>query len=161
MKKPHPVLSLAFAFVAVVIVSHSIATAAIAEVAPAALGSAVDATGSAVPTISPLPDPIENPTGSVDTITRLWRSGATPAALIVALYLIAVVVARRVPWFVEGKRAAYTAAALGMLTTLAEPATRGTTPSLSMGIAALATALALALSPTKPSDTVVGVIEGK
>lgn len=148
-----PLLSLFFVFVATVTVTRALTSYAVADMIPQiGSGSAVDAAGSAVAIVSALPDPIENPAGSIDTVTRLWRSGAIPAALIVALYLVGIVLARKVPWFVEGRRAAYTAAAVGMLATLAEPASRGTTPSLSMGIAALATALALALSPTRPSD---------
>lgn len=135
MKKPHPVLSLAFAFVAVVVISNSLAAAAVADLtAPA-----------------PLPDPVAAPAEAIGTVRTLWQSGAIVSALIVGAYLAAVLLTRVVPWFREGKRAVYTAAVVGALSTLVDVAATGTAPSLALVVSAVSTAVALVLSP-KPDE---------
>jgi hypothetical protein len=134
MSKPHPLLSFLSAFVAVVVVSYSLAQAAVADMIPA-----------------PLPDPVAAPAAAVDSVTVLWRSGFIVAAIIVGAYFLLAFAARTVPWLSEGKRAVYTAASVGALSTLADAASTGSAPVPAVIVSALSTAIALVLSP-KPAE---------
>jgi len=142
------VCSLAFALVATMIVSYSLAADAAAALdagappgAPLSLSGSADA---AATTPAVLPDPAESPAEAVSMLTSLWKSGAIPSVLILALYFAAVLAGRWVGWLRGSKRrAAITGAALALLTTLAEAASRGTTPTLAMFLAGAATAVAL------------------
>lgn len=136
MTKPHPVLSFLFAFVAVVVVSYSLAQAAVADMIPA-----------------PLPDPVASPAAAVDSVTVLWRSGAIVAAIIVGTFFLLAFLSRTVPWLSQGKRAVYTAAAVGALSTLADAASTGSAPVPAVIVSALSTAIALVLSP-KPAEVI-------
>lgn len=134
MSKPHPLLSFLFAFIAVVVVSYSLAQAAVADMIP-----------------QPLPDPVAAPAAAVDSVTVLWRSGAIVAAIIVGSFFVLAFASRTVPWLSQGKRAVYTAAAVGALSTLADAASTGSPPVPAVVVSALSTAIALVLSP-KPAE---------
>ncbi len=93
-------------------------------------------------------DPVGQPAETVDTVTKLWRSGAILPALIVAAFALLVVLRKYVAWLREGKRAVYTAAIIAGLATLVEAAAGGATPNLSMIISALGAVVALVVNPS-------------
>lgn len=94
----------------------------------------------------PVPtDPAE--AGSL--VYHLWKGGAIVPAILVGLFAAVSLAARKIAWLREGKRAVWAAAAVAGLAILAEPASRGTTPNLSMLISAIGAVVALILAPTK------------
>lgn len=111
-------------------------------------GETVPAPATVRTTPSPAPDPLADPGGTVDRVRALWRSGALPAALILAAFTVLVVLRRTVPWFAAGRRAVYLAAAIGGLGMLVEMTADGATPNLSMLLVALTTTVSLAMRPT-------------
>lgn len=106
---------------------------------------------------STLPDVIEQPAESVDLVTRLWREGHIAQALIVAAFLALTIASRRVPWLSEGHRAVYVAAIVTGLGMLAETASRGTTPNISMVVGALLTAATLVMNGKAPAQVAAGL----
>ena len=131
----HFLVSLAFVLVAVVTVSYSLAQDA---------ATAIDAPAAAAVNAPPLPDPAASPGDAVSMLSSLWKSGAVLATLVVALYFAALLAGRWVPWLRGNKRrAAITGSAITALAAIAEPASRGTTPTVAMVMAAAATAVAL------------------
>jgi hypothetical protein len=132
MKKPHPLVALFFAFVAVSIIGNELAAAAVAQLAQ-------------------LPDPIARPVEAVDTVTALWRSGAIVASIIVGSYVVLAFASRTWPWLTQGRRAVYSAAALGFLSTLVSACVDGSPPDASVVVVALASSVALVMS-NKPSE---------
>lgn len=93
-----------------------------------------------------------HPGDGLSTVTELWKGGGAIPAVLLALFAVVYAARKRFPWLAEGKRAAYTTAALGALTILAEPASRGTTPTLPMIIGAIGAALLL-FTNSKPPAT--------
>ncbi|MGE0547631.1 MAG: hypothetical protein AB7O24_01145 [Kofleriaceae bacterium] len=93
------------------------------------------------------PPVIHDPGRTVDQVTKLWRSGAITAALIVGSCSLLMILRYRVQWLQEGKRAAYVAAVIGALGTLVDAINRGSTPTLSMVVVSIALAIALVRDP--------------
>lgn len=139
----------------------SVAQAQVPDAGPVVVPAAVESgSGSAAPAPAPapeatpaptVPDPVEHPVDAGSFVYKLWKGGALIPAIIVGLFLVLTFLSRKVKWLQEDHRAVYVAAALGTLTLLLEPATRGTTPNASMVIAALAAGVGLALNPKKPA----------
>lgn len=136
----------------------SVAQAQVPDAGPVVVPAAVESgSGSAAPAATPapatetVPDPVEHPVDAGSFVYKLWKGGALIPAIIVGLFLALTFLSRKVKWLQEDHRAVYVAAALGTLTLLLEPATRGTTPNASMVIAALAAGVGLALNPKKPA----------
>ena len=101
-----------------------------------------------------IPDPLAAPGDSLSLASKLYHSGAYVALAIVVAFFALSVAAKKLAWLTQGKRAAYTASALGALTLLAVPASQGTTPNATMIVTAVMTAVALILHPTPaPSPT--------
>lgn len=112
----------------------------------------IDAGANSAPTIDagmPANVPVldDSPIEFGRFVKSMWKSGAILPALIVAVFALLIVAKKRIPWLNEGKRAVYSAAAFTFLATIAEPASRGTTPTINMVIAAIGAALALVLRP--------------
>lgn len=121
-------------------------------------GSADGSTVVAAPvapaaTPAPIPDPTEAPGEALSMMSKLYKSGAWIGLAILASFFTLSIAAKRVAWLKEGRRAVYCSAALGGLALLTVPASQGTTPNLSMVVAAVIAAMTLALNPTKPSET--------
>lgn len=118
-------------------------------------GSAVTApaldAGSAA---APLPDPIAAPSETLSMLTKLYKSGAWLGLSILVAFFALTIASKKVAWLKHGRRAVYCSAALGGLALLTVPATQGTTPNISMLVAAFGAAISLALNPTKPSGPV-------
>jgi hypothetical protein len=113
-------------------------------VPPAAAGIA---TSPAEVTAAPALVPLE-PTEQAGLVMRLWKGGAIPAALIVAVWSLLLVLRRWVPWLGEGKRAVYLGVAVTFVGAFVERAAAGSTPTLGMLLAAAATAVGAVMSPT-------------
>lgn len=92
-----------------------------------------------------VPDPVADPVGSASLVVQLWKGGSLPAALIVAVFLALTVASRKIAWLAKGYAAIVTASILAGLAVVIEPASRGTTPTAGMVIAAIAASVALAL----------------
>lgn len=90
----------------------------------------------------------EHPLNFGSYIKGLWTNGAFVPAIIVVAFAVLIVARKRIAWLAEGKRAAYSAAGFAFFATIAEPASRGTTPTLSMWLAGIGAALALLAKPT-------------
>ena len=126
---------------------------ALAQEAPVLVDAGVLDAGSGSATPAPaLPDPVESPIESASTLYKLYKSGGLIPAIIVGLFFLLTALARKVKWLQEGNRALAVTGALAALTLLVEPATRGTTPTLSMIVGALAAGFALAMNPKKPQE---------
>lgn len=107
--------------------------------------------GIAIAHAQGVPGPsVPDPVTAVDTVTKLWRSGAITGAIILGSFFALVMARSRIPWLQEGKRAAYVAAVIGVLGTFADAVNRGETPTLSMIMVSLAIAVALVTDPAKP-----------
>ena len=128
--------------------------AASAEPMPASeVGQLVDAgptLDAGMPIVVPPLD--EHPLNFGSYIKGLWTNGAFVPAIIVVAFAVLIVLRKRIAWLAEGKRAAYSAAAFAFLATIAEPASRGTTPTLSMWLAGIGAALALLAKPVPKAD---------
>ncbi len=112
-------------------------------------GVVADAGSAAAPVI---PDPLTAPGDSVSILTKLWKGGAwAPFAILLAFFALSIA-AKKIEWLRTGKRAAYSAAALGGLTVLVGAASQGQTPNIAMIASALMATIALALNPAKPSE---------
>lgn len=95
----------------------------------------------------------QHPGDGLSTVTELWKGGGAVPAVLLALFALVFAASKKLPWLTEGNRAAYTAAGLGALTILAEPASRGTTPTLPMIIGAIGAALLLFTNARKKPAT--------
>lgn len=93
------------------------------------------------------------PAEAVSTVSSMWKGGAIVPAVILGLFAVMSLAAKRFPWLTKDHRAAYTASGLSMLTILAEPASRGTTPTLSMLVTAIGAAVLLFVNAKKPAET--------
>jgi hypothetical protein len=132
----------------------SIIIASCTALAFADTGSAV-ATGSgstvgsaAPPAINvPIPDPNTDPLGTAGAAVSLWRLGAHVPAVIVIVYELLVLLGGAITWLKEGKRAAYVAAAIGLLAACLPAASEGQLPTLSALLIAAAAAWALIRHP--------------
>lgn len=98
----------------------------------------------------------EHPVDAVSTVTTLWKGGAIIPAIILGLFGLLYWASKHIAWLTKDHRAAYTASALGGLTLLAEPASRGTTPTLGMVLGALGAAFLLFTNAKKPAQTTAG-----
>lgn len=92
----------------------------------------------------------EHPAESASEVTTLWKAGSFASAIILALFVLLSWASKHFEWLEQGKRAAYTATALTFLTLLVEPASRGTTPTLSMIMSAAGGALLFFMNAKKP-----------
>lgn len=156
-----PALVIALGISGAVLSTAAFADASVSE--PMLIDASVDASGSGsavtttttttTTTVAPLPDPEASPLESASTIYKLYKSGGLVPAIIVGLFMLLTVLARKLTWLQEGNRALAVAGVLGALAILVEPAARGTTPNLSMILAALGAGIALALNPKKPSTS--------
>lgn len=173
------IISLFFAAIAVVVVVGTLARDSVASMIPPDAGAPVDAAsvraaieqtsddavlGSGPSANATMVDVVENPPAE-DARTRLWRSGATVAALIVGLQRLLMVliawpkperppeniVQRVIVWIKTGSRVTYLAAFAGGVAVIAEPASRGTTPSISMAMVAVSVVIALLAAPSPRS----------
>jgi hypothetical protein len=102
---------------------------------------------AADPPVIDAPDPVEEPGGFLSAVYDLYKAGALAPAIILLAWGVVLYASRKWSRLREGKYAIYAAAALAALATLAEPASRGTTPTIAMVIAAIASAVALAMKP--------------
>lgn len=99
-----------------------------------------------------VPDPLESPVESASLLSKLYKSGAWVGLSILVAFFGLSIASKRVKWLKEGKRAVYSAAALGALAMLSVPASQGATPTIGMIAAAIGTAITLAMNPTKPGE---------
>ena len=122
--------------------SAMIAGSGSATAGSAAVASSGSAAVAATPatTAPAAPDPLANPGDALSTASKLYHSGAWFDLGIFVAFVILFVLYKEDDWFKRGKRAAYFAAVLGLLTILVVPASQGTTPNLQMIVGALATA---------------------
>lgn len=104
---------------------------------------------SAAPAAPALPDPVADPIGAGSEIYKLYKSGGLVPAIIVGLFLVITFLHAKIKWLQSGYRALAVAGTLGALAVLVEPASRGTTPTLAMALAAIGTGLALAFNMSK------------
>ncbi len=95
----------------------------------------------------PLPDPLSQPAESISLVTKLWKNGSMPAALIVTLFLALTAASRKIKFLQKGYAAVIAASLLGGCSMLIERAAAGTTPTAGMFLSALIAAVALALKP--------------
>jgi hypothetical protein len=114
------------------------------------------------PSVAPLffegvPDVLDQPSESVDLLTKLWRDGQVANAIILASFLGLTLASRKVPWLSEGHRAVYVAAIISGLGMLAESASRGTTPNISMVVGAVMAAMALVMNGKAPAQVAAGL----
>ena len=114
-----------------------------------AAGSAASAPAAAPAAV---PDPLDSPIESASLLSKLYKSGAWVGMAILVAFFGLSIASKKVKWLKEGKRAVYSAAALGALAMLSVPASQGNTPTVGMVVAALGAAITLALNPTKPSE---------
>ena len=89
-------------------------------------------------------------------VEALWRSGSLSNALLLAALGLLILARRWVPLFQRGNLAMYSAIGVTGLTTLAEPLSRGTTPSLAMIITALTAAGLVSYKPAPKGETASG-----
>ena len=115
-------------------------------------GSGSDVVKLDVVVSPPMPDPA-NPMASISMWEKLYKSGAFFALGIVVIFSILYVADEKIAWLREGKRGVYIAAALGGLAIVFVPASQGSTPTLSMFVTALSTAVALIINPKKPDSS--------
>jgi hypothetical protein len=92
------------------------------------------------------------PTEQAGLVLRLWKGGAIPAALIIAVWSLLLVLRRWVPWLGEGKRAVYLGVAVTFVGAFVERASAGSTPTLGMLLAAAATAVGAVMSPVSKAE---------
>lgn len=83
------------------------------------------------------PDPVEDPGGFFSKVYQLYKDGALLPAVLLAAFGLAMLLGRYVPWIKQGSRQFIFAAVVMGLTSLAEPASRGATPTLGMFLGAL------------------------
>lgn len=133
--------------------------------AGAGSGSFADAGSAAVPAPAPAhvctldgkaiecAQLVEHPAESVSEVRTLWKDGSAVPAIILALFLLFSWASKHIDWLGSGHRAAFTASGLAGLTILAEPASRGTTPTMAMVISALGAAFLLFTKAKKPPTT--------
>lgn len=100
----------------------------------------------------------DHPAQSASEVTKLWKDGAVTASIIFALFVILSWASKHIEWLETGSRAAYTATALTFLTLLVEPASRGTTPTLSMILSAAGGAALFFMNAKKPPKTAAPTI---
>jgi hypothetical protein len=113
-----------------------------------ALADAHDA-GLAVAPV--LPSPESDPGWFVERVRGLWKSGAIPSAVILALFAVLSVARSKVGWLAKGRQAVYVASALGMLTVLVTGIAAGGPLNASMIISAALTGVALFVKSESPS----------
>jgi len=142
------------AIVCVVALSTYLVMTGIAHGDPAAIGETAADLAQVAPAVAPAapvapatPAVASDPLVSIGQAYALWKSGALIPAILLGLFGAALFLKQKVAWLSEGKRAAYSAAAVAALAVFVEPASRGATPNLGMIIAALAAGAALVLSP--------------
>lgn len=134
-----------------------------AEVGSPVQRARVAALESALPSAaepSDAPDPKTDPGGFIAKVHKLWKAGALAPAIILAAFGAAVLLGFYVPWINEGSRKLIFASVVLFLSTLAEPAARGTTPSMGMVLSAATAALLLYLNSRgqpKPPGTVTPI----
>jgi hypothetical protein len=137
---------------------------AVAASAPVEAGSAavtVNAgSGSTVnvtaPAATPVPDPVEDTGGAIAALTKLYKDGALTPFFIVLGFFSLVYAERKVAWLRTGYRKVAVSSLLYGLGMLVERAITGTTPNLSMWVAAIGAALVFAfksygVKPTEPA----------
>lgn len=103
-----------------------------------------------------VPDPVGDPLAAVGMLEKLYRSGALVAAGILAAFFGLTYASAKIAWLQTDHRAVYVSAILGGLTLLVAPASQGTTPNLSMIIAAIVATFGLAVNPKLPATKAVG-----
>lgn len=109
---------------------------------PVLVAPTVDDARGLPPIAAPAPEP--DPVATVNTVTKLWRSGAIPSAIIVAAFFVLVILRNRVQWFHDHGWATWMSLAIGGLAVAVDAVQRGDTPNMSMMLTALTTTLALA-----------------
>jgi hypothetical protein len=111
----------------------------------AGIGSGSGSGSSVEP--APLPDPLEQPGESIGLLTKLYKGGQIAALSVLVAFFALTIASRKIKWLQEGYRKVIVSSALGAIALLAVPASEGTTPNLSMIIAAVVAAVTLAIKP--------------
>jgi hypothetical protein len=98
-----------------------------------------------------IPDPIQDAAGFWAAMKAVWRGGGLWPAVLIAAYATSMALRRVVPWLRDGRRAAWTASAIGVLGAMADVSIGvGSWPSV---LAAMASAVLLVQSPTGKPPT--------
>jgi len=129
-------------------------SAAPAVTVNAGSGSTVNVTA---PPATPVPDPEADPEGAIAALTKLYKDGALTPFFIVLGFFALVYAERKVAWLRTGYRKVAVSSLLYGLGMLVERAITGTTPNLSMWVAAIGAALVFAfksygVKPTEPAQ---------
>jgi len=116
-------------------------------------GSTVNVT----PAPAVVPDPVEDTGGAIAALTKLYKDGALTPFFIVLGFFSLVYAERKVAWLRTGYRKVAVSSLLYGLGMLVERAITGTTPNLSMWVAAIGAALVFAfksygVKPTEPAQ---------
>lgn len=105
----------------------------------AAAPSSPATTAAAVPVV----DPIEHPVETASQVSKLWRNGQIPSAIIVAVFSLLVVARKKFAWLQKGWQAIAVGGVVSGLTILVtDQLVAGQTPNLSMVLSAVIAAIA-------------------
>ena len=91
----------------------------------------------------PVVDPIEHPVETASQVSKLWRNGQIPSAIIVAVFSLLVVARKKFAWLQKGWQAIAVGGVVSGLTILVtDQLVAGQTPNLSMVLSAVIAAIA-------------------
>jgi hypothetical protein len=110
--------------------------------------------GIATSPAHPPRDPVESPGGFWEDVRAAYAKGGLAPAVMLALFGVAVALRKRVAWLSQGKRAVWVAAGVSILAALVD-VTAGV-GSWQLAAAAIASAIALVLSPHPPGELGAG-----